>query len=53
MYTVSPASCGKIYMGETTKRLEQSVKEHQDPCRRDDKKVSAIGNSLTPVNRKR
>ncbi len=35
-------SCGKEYTGETTRRLEQRVKEHQDACKRGDEKVSAI-----------
>ncbi len=30
------------YIGETTRRLEQRVKEHQDACKRGDEKVSAI-----------
>ncbi len=37
-----PCSCGKVYIGETTRRLEQRVKEHQDACKRGDEKVSAI-----------
>ncbi len=37
-----PCSCGKVYIGETTRRLEQRVKEHQDACKNDDEKVSAI-----------
>ena len=32
----------KYTLGETTKRLEQRVKEHQDAGRRGDEKVSAI-----------
>ncbi len=40
MYII-PCSCGKIYIGETTRRLEQRVKEHQDACKRGDE-VSAI-----------
>ncbi len=35
-------SCGKVYIGETTRRLEQRVKEHQDACKRGDEKVPAI-----------
>ncbi len=35
-------SFGKVYIGETTRRLEQRVKEHQDACKRGDEKVSAI-----------
>ncbi len=41
MYSI-PCSCGKVYIGETTRRLEQRVKEHQDACNRGDGKVSAI-----------
>ena len=37
-----PCSCGKVYIGETTRRLEQRVKEHQDACRKGDEKISAI-----------
>ncbi len=37
-----PCSCGKVYIGETTRRLEQRVKEHQDACKRVDEKVSSI-----------
>ena len=41
MYSI-PCSCGKVYIGETTRRLEQRVKEHQDACRKGDEKISAI-----------
>ncbi len=41
MYSI-PCSCGKINIGETTGRLEQRVKEHQDASKRDDEKASAI-----------
>ncbi len=37
-----PCSCGKVNISETTRRFEQRVKEHQDACKRDDEKVSAI-----------
>ncbi len=37
-----PCSCRKVYIGETTRRLEQRVKEHQDACKRGAEKVSAI-----------
>ncbi len=33
---------GKVYIGETTRRLEQRMKEHQDACKRGDEKASAI-----------
>ncbi len=32
----------KYTYGETTRRLEQRIKEHQDACKRGDEKVSAI-----------
>ncbi len=35
-----PSSCGKLC--ETTRTLEQRVKERQDSCKRCDEKVSAI-----------
>ncbi len=41
MYSI-PCSCGKVYIGETTRRLEQKVKENQDACKRGDEKASAI-----------
>ncbi len=34
--------CGKVYIGKTTTRLEETVKEHQDACKRSDEKVSGI-----------
>ena len=30
-----PCSCGKVYIGETTRRLEQRISEHQDACRKE------------------
>ena len=27
-----PCSCGKMYIGETVRRLETRVKEHRDAC---------------------
>ena len=47
---------GKVYIGETTRRLEQRMKEHQDACKRGDEKVSAIaelGSCITSLNVKR
>ncbi len=41
MYSI-PCSSGKVYIDETTRRLEQRVKEHQDACKRGDEMVSAI-----------
>ncbi len=41
MYSIT-CSCGTVYIGETTRRLEQRVKEHQDVCKRGDEKVSVI-----------
>ncbi len=37
-----PCSCSKKYIGETTRRLEQNAKEHQDACKRGDENISAI-----------
>ncbi len=37
-----PCSCGKLYIGETTRKLKQRVKEHQDACKRGDEKDSTI-----------
>ncbi len=36
-----PRSCGKVYIGETTRRLEQRIKEHQDTCKRGDGRLAA------------
>ncbi len=44
MYSIR-CSCGKVYIGETTRRLEQRVKEHQDACKRGDEKVSVAAAS--------
>ncbi len=41
MYSIL-CNCGRVYIGETTRRLEQRVKKHQDVCKRGDKKVSVI-----------
>ncbi len=41
--TVYPATIdNKVYMGETTRRLEQRGKELQDACKRGDEQGSAI-----------
>lgn len=37
-----PCSCGKFYIGETRRRLETRMKEHQDACREGLLKKSAI-----------
>ena len=37
-----PCSCGKVYIGETTRRLEQRISEHQDACRKGEEKKSAV-----------
>ena len=29
-----PCSCGKVYLGETRRRLETRLKEHKDVCRK-------------------
>ncbi len=44
MYSIS-CSCGKVYIGETTRRLEQRIKEQQDACKRGDEKVSVIADA--------
>ena len=37
-----PCSCGKAYIGETTRRLEARMKEHQDACCRGMLEKSAL-----------
>ena len=37
-----PCSCGKVYLGETRRRLETRLKEHKDACRRGELEKSAI-----------
>ena len=37
-----PCTCGKVYIGETTRRLETRVREHQNACRRGEFDKSAI-----------
>ena len=37
-----PCSCGQVYIGETVRRLETRMKEHQDACRRGMVERSAI-----------
>jgi predicted GIY-YIG superfamily endonuclease len=37
-----PCSCGKVYIGETIRRLQSRVKEHQDACRKYQTEKSAI-----------
>ena len=37
-----PCSCGKVYLGETKRRLETRLKEHKDACRRGELEKSAI-----------
>ena len=37
-----PCSCGKVYIGETIRRLETRTKEHQDACRKGMTEKSAI-----------
>ena len=35
-----PCSCGKVYAGETVRRLETRIKEHKDACKkRGDEKI--------------
>jgi hypothetical protein len=37
-----PCQCGKVYIGETQRRLETRVKEHRDACNKGDTWKSAI-----------
>ena len=38
LYSI-PCSCGKVYIGEKTRKFEQRVKEHQDAWKKGDEKV--------------
>ncbi len=43
---------GKVYVGETTRRLEQRMKEHQDACkviRRFQPLLNMLGSCTTPI----
>ena len=48
-----PCSCGKAYIGETTRRLETRLREHKDACRKQLTDKSAIAehawNSHCPI----
>ena len=37
-----PCSCGKVYIGETIRRLETRVKEHEEACRKGELDKSAL-----------
>ena len=37
-----PCTCGKVYIGETTRRLETRLKEHKEACIKDFTDKSAI-----------
>ena len=37
-----PCSCGKVYVGETVRRLENKMKEHQDACQEGALEKSAL-----------
>ena len=37
-----PCNCGKVYLGETERRLETRLKEHKDACRRGQFERSAV-----------
>ena len=49
-----PCSCGKSYIGETKRRLESRLKEHQDACRTQSLHKSAVAEhawgSHHPIN---
>ncbi len=52
-----PCSCGKVYIGETTRRLEQRVKNIRmlvrEVMRRFQPLLNMLGSSITPLNGKR
>ncbi len=52
-----PCSCGKVYIGETTRRLEQRLKEHRmlvrEVMRRFQPLLNMLGSSITSLNGKR
>ena len=37
-----PCSCGKVYIGETIRRLETRVKEHEEACKKGELDKSAL-----------
>ena len=37
-----PCSCGQVYIGETIRRLETRMKEHQDACKKGTLEKSAV-----------
>lgn len=41
-----PYSCGKAYIGETKRRLEARLKEHQDACQRRMMEKSAVAEHI-------
>ncbi len=49
-----PCSCGKVYIGETTRRLEQRVKELVgEVMRKFQPLLNMLGSNITPLNGKR
>ena len=41
-----PCSCGKVYIGETTRRLDQRMKEHKHACEHGEEKKSAVAEHM-------
>ena len=37
-----PCSCGRVYIGETKRKLETRLKEHQDACQKGALEKSAV-----------
>ena len=45
-----PCSCGKVYIGETVRRLETRIKEHEDACKKGTTEKSAIAKHAWTTN---
>ena len=46
-----PCACGKVYIGETRRRLETRLKEHKDACVRGETAKSTIAEHADhPIN---
>lgn len=46
-----PFSCGKLYIGDTIRRLETNIKEHGDVCKKETMEKSAIIEHAWATNR--